>query len=62
VIQVRFASLARALTNKETKIAKELLSVQGKPVDMGGYYLADFDKTSGAMRPSNTFNAALQAI
>jgi isocitrate dehydrogenase len=61
-IQVRFASLARALTNKETKIAKELLSVQGKPVDMGGYYLADFDKTSGAMRPSNTFNAALQAI
>ncbi|MBU4046258.1 MAG: NADP-dependent isocitrate dehydrogenase [Gammaproteobacteria bacterium] len=61
-IQARFASLAQALTDNETRIAKELLAVQGKPVDMGGYYLADFDKTSSAMRPSTTFNAALKAI
>jgi len=61
-IQARFASLAQALTDNEAKIAKELLAVQGKPVDMGGYYLADFDKTSSAMRPSATFNAVLQAI
>jgi len=61
-IQARFASLAQALTDNEAKIAKELLAVQGKPVDMGGYYLADFGKISSAMRPSATFNAALKAI
>ncbi len=61
-IQTRFASLAKALTDNEAKIAKELLDAQGKPVDMGGYYFADFDKTSNAMRPSATFNAALKAI
>jgi isocitrate dehydrogenase len=61
-IQTRFSSLAKALTDNEAKIAKELLDVQGKPVNMGGYYFADFDKTSNAMRPSATFNAALKAI
>ncbi|MFH2139215.1 MAG: NADP-dependent isocitrate dehydrogenase [Pseudomonadota bacterium] len=61
-IQARFTSLAKALTDSADKIDKELLSVQGKPVDMGGYYLPDFDKTSNAMRPSKTFNAALKAI
>jgi isocitrate dehydrogenase len=29
---------------------------------MGGYYHPDFAKTSTAMRPSATFNAALDAI
>ncbi|KOR27597.1 hypothetical protein TI03_06565, partial [Achromatium sp. WMS1] len=38
--------------------AEELLAVQGKPVEMGGYYHPDFIKTSSAMRPSATFNAA----
>jgi isocitrate dehydrogenase len=61
-IQARFASLAKALTDSAEKIDKELLSAQGKSVDMGGYYLPDFDKTSNAMRPSKTFNAALEAI
>jgi isocitrate dehydrogenase len=61
-IQTRFSSLAKALTDNEAKIAKELLDAQGKPVDMGGYYFADFNKTSNAMRPSATFNAALKAI
>ncbi|MDD2700361.1 MAG: NADP-dependent isocitrate dehydrogenase [Sideroxydans sp.] len=61
-IQTRFAPLAKSLTDNEAKIAKELLTAQGKPVDMGGYYLADFAKTSNAMRPSKTFNTALQAI
>jgi len=61
-IQARFAPLAKALTENAAKIDKELLAAQGKPVDMGGYYHPDFDKTSKAMRPSVTFNAALSAI
>jgi isocitrate dehydrogenase len=61
-LKVKFAPLAKALTENEAKIAGELISVQGRPVDMGGYYHADFAKTSAAMRPSKTFNAALDSI
>ncbi len=61
-IQARFAPLAKALTDNEAKINEELLAAQEKPVDMGGYYHPDFSKTSKAMRPSATFNAALDAI
>jgi isocitrate dehydrogenase len=61
-IQTRFAPLAKALKDNEAKINAELIAAQGKPVDMGGYYLPDFGKTSKAMRPSVTFNAALDAI
>jgi isocitrate dehydrogenase len=61
-IQARFAPLAKALTENEAKINAELIAAQGKPVEMGGYYHPDFNKTSQAMRPSATFNAALAAI
>ena len=61
-IQARFTPLAHALTSNEAKINAELIAAQGKPVDMGGYYHPDFAKTSQAMRPSATFNAALAAI
>jgi isocitrate dehydrogenase len=61
-VQARFAPLAKALTDNETRINAELIAAQGKPVDMGGYYHPDFDKTSKAMRPSKTLNAALDAI
>ena len=61
-IQTRFAPLAKALKDNEAKINAELIAAQGKPVDMGGYYLPDFGKTSAAMRPSATFNAVLDAI
>ena len=61
-VQARFAPLAKALTDNEAKINEELIAVQGKPVDMGGYYHPSFDKTSKAMRPSATFNEALDAI
>jgi isocitrate dehydrogenase len=61
-IQARFAPLAKALADNEARINAELIAAQGKPVDMGGYYHPDFDKTSKAMRPSKTFNAALDAI
>ena len=55
-------SLAKTLTENEAKINAELLGAQGKPVDMGGYYHPDFAKTSAAMRPSATLNAALASI
>jgi isocitrate dehydrogenase len=61
-IQVRFTPLAKTLADNEARINGELISAQGKPVDMGGYYHPDFDKTSKAMRPSKTLNAALDAI
>ena len=62
VIQARFTALAKTLTDNEAKIASELIAVQGKPVDMGGYYHPDFAKVSKAMRPSATLNAALASI
>ncbi len=61
-IQARFTPLAKTLADNEAKINAELIAAQGKPVDMGGYYHPDFKKTSKAMRPSATFNAALDAI
>ncbi|CAA7624011.1 Isocitrate dehydrogenase (NADP) [Magnetospirillum sp. LM-5] len=61
-LAARFTPLARALSENEAKINAELIAAQGKPVDMGGYYHPDFDKTSKAMRPSATLNQALAAI
>jgi len=56
-----FAPLARALAGHEAKIVAELSAVQGKPVDIGGYYKADADKVKAVMRPSPTLNAVLAA-
>jgi isocitrate dehydrogenase len=61
-IQARFIPVAKMLTEGEAKINAELIAAQGKPVDMGGYYHPDFAKTSKAMRPSSTLNAALALI
>ncbi|MDN3922074.1 NADP-dependent isocitrate dehydrogenase [Roseateles violae] len=58
----RFAPLAKALTENEQTIVKELAEVQGKPVDIGGYYKPDADKLAAVMRPSKTLNAALAAM
>jgi len=60
-LQAHFAKLAKALADNEQTIVAELNSVQGKRVDIGGYYLPDREKTTAAMRPSATFNAALGA-
>ena len=61
-IQARFTLLAKTLKDNEATINAELIAAQGKPVDMGGYYHPDFDKTARAMRPSATLNAALASI
>ena len=58
----KFAPLAKALTENEKKILGELNSVQGKPVDIGGYYQPDMAKVAAIMRPSATFNAIVDAI
>ena len=58
-LQAHFKPLAATLTSREKTIIGELSDVQGKPVDIGGYYMPDVEKTSAVMRPSATFNAVL---
>ena len=58
-LQAHFAPLAKELADNEQKITEELKVVQGKPADIGGYYLVDPQKLSAVMRPSVTFNAVL---
>jgi isocitrate dehydrogenase len=58
-LQAKFAPLAKELTENETKIVAEQLAVQGKPVDLGGYFRPDAQKVEKAMRPSETLNSAL---
>ena len=57
-----FSELANTLRSNEIKIAEELISAQGKPMDLGGYYLPDDEKVATAMRPSQTFNDALASL
>jgi len=57
-----FGELAKTLTGNEAKIVDELNAVQGSAVDMSGYYHADLQRVSAAMRPSATFNAALATL
>ena len=61
-LQARFTPLAKTLADNEAKINTELIAAQGKPVDMGGYYHQNFNKTAAAMRPSATLNAALATL
>ena len=60
-LKAHFAPLAKALADNEQKIVQELNEVQGKPVDIGGYYRADPEKTKAVMRPSATLNEVLRA-
>ena len=57
----KFKPLAKSLTDNEAQIVAEMKTVQGKAVDIGGYYKADSEKTKAIMRPSTTLNAALKA-
>jgi isocitrate dehydrogenase len=58
----RFTKIAQQLADNEAKIVEELNSVQGKPVDIGGYYHPDVEKMTAVMRPSATMNAIIDAI
>ncbi|MGZ4441721.1 MAG: NADP-dependent isocitrate dehydrogenase [Nocardioidaceae bacterium] len=57
-----FADLAASLRDNEATITEELLAVQGSPVDIGGYYQPDVEKTTTVMRPSKTLNEALATL
>ena len=57
-----FTPIAQALIENEAKIVSELNAVQGKVVDMGGYYMPDDDRMNSIMRPSNTFNTILARL
>jgi isocitrate dehydrogenase len=57
-----FAGLAKTLTENEQKIVAELNAVQGKAVEIGGYYMIDTQKIAAIMRPSATFNAAIASV
>ena len=58
----KFKPVAEAMIQNETKINEELISAQGKPQDIGGYYKPNFDKTDYAMRPSATLNEIVNGI
>lgn len=61
-LRERFVPVAKALQENEDVIASELLSAQGEPVDIGGYYRPDEAKCAAAMRPSATLNRILSRI
>ncbi|WP_071287211.1 NADP-dependent isocitrate dehydrogenase [Mycolicibacterium llatzerense] len=60
-LAAKFAPLAKTLAENEEKIVAELAAAQGSPADIGGYYAPDPEKTAAVMRPSATFNAALDS-
>ncbi len=61
-LQAKFAPLAEKLASHEDAIVKELNDVQGKAVDLKGYYLADEALSEQAMRPSALFNDAIASL
>ncbi|MFV0232626.1 NADP-dependent isocitrate dehydrogenase [Empedobacter falsenii] len=61
-LAAKFAPVAKAMQENEAKINEELISAQGQPQEIGGYYKAEFVKTTAAMRPSATLNAIVDAI
>jgi isocitrate dehydrogenase len=61
-LQAKFVKVAKQLADNEAKISSELLVAQGKPVEIGGYYHPNDEKTTKAMRPSPTLNAIVDAI
>ena len=58
-LKAEFEPVAKALTDNEDAIIKELRDVQGKEVDIGGYFMPDMDKLTSVMRPSETLNGII---
>ena len=61
-LKAHFSSFAKQLSDDENKIVAELNSVKGQAMDIGGYYHTDAVLASAAMRPSDTFNTALDTV
>jgi isocitrate dehydrogenase len=60
-MQAKFSTLAKSLTENEKKIVEEMKAVQGKPVEIGGYYKPSAELLQKVMCPSSTLNAILKA-
>ncbi|WP_158848962.1 NADP-dependent isocitrate dehydrogenase [Algibacter sp. L1A34] len=58
-LKAEFTPIAKQLADNESVIVKELIDIQGSPVDLGGYYEPNEDLINNAMRPSKTFNSIL---
>ena len=61
-LKATFAPLAEALSSNENTIVEELIAVQGKPADIGGYYFMNDALASAIMRPSTTLNNAIDSF
>jgi len=61
-LKARFTPIAEKLTASEKQIVAEMIAVQGKPADIGGYYKPDDAKASAALRPSQTLNTILASV
>jgi isocitrate dehydrogenase len=60
-LQAHFTPIAKALTENEQKIVAEFKAVQGKPADIGGYFMLDQAKFKAVMCPSATLNNILSS-
>ncbi|MBC7368620.1 MAG: NADP-dependent isocitrate dehydrogenase [Undibacterium sp.] len=61
-LQTLFTPVAQKLAAGEQQIVAEMIAVQGKPADIGGYYQPGNPKASAALRPSKTLNDILAAV
>ncbi|MBI5661763.1 MAG: NADP-dependent isocitrate dehydrogenase [Ignavibacterium album] len=61
-LKSRFEKIYKELSSNEEKIVSDLIAVQGKPVDIGGYYMPDDKKASEVMRPSEFFNKIIDEM
>ncbi len=61
-LAAKFAPVAKELTEKEDQIISELLAVEGKPQNIGGYFHPNDELAQKAMRPSATLNAIVDSI
>jgi len=61
-LKAAFTPIAQQLEQQERTILAELIGVQGKPIEIGGYYHPDPVKTAAAMRPSATLNRIVDSL
>jgi len=61
-LKAKFGPIAETLASNEAKIVEELITVQGVPMDIEGYYSPSPSKATESMRPSATLNAIIDAI
>ncbi len=61
-LAAKFAPVAKALEENEAKIMEELMAVEGKPQNIGGYFHPNDELAEKAMRPSATLNNIINNI